>query len=129
MGKITVAELIEITAQKTAERTLEMLKRSDRIKWYKSNSFNRTKELLLIYPYLPESEERQRIRTALDAVQDEEYFDIIESYFFKRESIAKIAERYDLADRTVTKKRNQLVKKIALRVFPVEMAKEILEKE
>lgn len=122
-------EIISKTASETAKKTLALLKSAGKIKYYKGNSFNRTKELLYLYNNLPEdSPTRKRINAALETLRDNDYCGVIESYYFDGMTIAEIAEIYDCADRTIAKKRNQLVRALSHQLFPEDVAKEIIER-
>lgn len=122
-------DIISKTADETAKKTLALLKNAGKIKYYKGNTFNRVKELLFLYNNLPaDSPTRQRINDALETLSENDYADVIKSYYFDGMTIAEIAEIYDCADRTIAKKRNQLIKALARILFPEEMAKEIIER-
>ena len=67
MNDKDIEKIINEAATKAAEKTLSHLKESGRIKYYFSNSFKKTEELLYLYPNLPEGNEtKQRIDTALE---------------------------------------------------------------
>ena len=122
-------KIIERTAKETARQVLNELRNAGKIKYHRSNAYNRTTQLLLIYPNLPEGDPvRMRIDKGLEKLKNNDYVDVLRSYYFDRLTVAEIAEIYDCADRTIAKKRNQLVKALMIELFPEDIAKEIFER-
>lgn len=124
-----VKAIITETATLTAKSTLSMLKRAGRIKYYQSNVYKQTEELLYLYPNLPEGNEHKAlIDKALEKIKTDDYYGVIESRYFDGMTIAEIAEIYDCQDRTIMKRKAKLVKILTAELFPEDVAKEILER-
>ena len=124
-----IMQIIIQTAEQTASRTLKKLKDNGRITYAVSNSFKKTEELLYLYPKLPEGHpERKRIEAALDKIKDDDYCDVIASRYFDGLSITEISDIYDCKYQNISKKRNKLVKILALELFPEDVLKELLER-
>ena len=124
-----IRQIIIQTAEQTASRTLKKLKDNGRITYAVSNSFKKTEELLYLYPKLPEGHpERKRIEAALDKIKDDDYCDVIASRYFDGLSITEISDIYDCKYQNISKKRNKLVKILALELFPEDVLKELLER-
>lgn len=124
-----IKKLIEVTADRAATKVLNRLKDSGRITYYFSNSFKKTEELLYLYPKLPDgNEEKKRIEKALEKIQDDDYYGVIESRYFDGMTITEISEIYDCKYQNISKKRNKLVKILASELFPEDVLNEIIQK-
>lgn len=129
MNRNEIESMIDRAATKAAERTLNHLKDSGKIKYYFSNSFKKTEELLHLYPKLPDDHvEKQRIEKALEKIQDDDYKDVIASHYFDGLTLSEISEIYDCKYQNISKKRNKLVKILASELFPEDVLKELLER-
>lgn len=129
MTDAEIKQLIEQTAEVTANRTLKKLKEAGRVTYVFSNSFKKTEELLYLYPKLPEDHpERKRIEQALEKIKDDDYCDVIASRYFDGMTITEISDIYDCKYQNISKKRNKLVKILASELFPEDVLKELLEK-
>lgn len=122
-----IKKIIEATANKTAELTLAKLKNAGKVKYYFSNSFKKTEELLRLYPKIPDNNpEKARIDKALKKIEDDEYRDVIASKYFDGMTIDAISEIYDCKYQTISKNRNRLVKILASELFPEDVLNELL---
>lgn len=129
MNDKDIEKIIDQAATKAAEKTLSHLKESGRIKYYFSNSFKKTEELLYLYPNLPEGNEtKQRIDTALEKIQDDDYFGVIPSMYFDGMKIVELSEIYDCKYQNISKKRNKLVKILASELFPEDVLDELMSR-
>ncbi|MFQ9923773.1 MAG: hypothetical protein ACLRVU_09675 [Beduini sp.] len=125
-------ELIERIAEKTSEKTstkvIKKLKRENRIRYNKMSSFTRTENVLKLYPKLPEDNSlKKRIKTALEEIKDDEYYGIIESIYSDMMTIKSVSEFYNVKTTAISYHKVRLVRKLAMNLFPEEVAKELLE--
>lgn len=115
-----IKELInEVTTQ-----TVVKLKKSRLIKDNRKSAFKKTEELLRNYnKYLaavkvdPDNTMKTKtmikiIDEALNAIGNDPYYSIIEMYYFERKTRSKIAEFYDVDDKTITRNKIRLVNEI-----------------
>lgn len=129
MERKELEAMIDKAATKAAERTLNHLKDSGKIKYYFSNSFKKTEELLRLYPKLQDDHfEKKRIEKALEKIKDDDYKDVIASHYFDGMTLNEISEIYDCKYQNISKKRNKLVKILASELFPEDVLKELLER-
>lgn len=126
---MTIEDLINKAAEAAANKTLQKLKSAGRIHYVPTNSFNKTEELLYLYPKLPEDNpERIRIEKALEKIKDDDYKDVIASRYFDGLTITEISDIYDCKYQNISKQRNKLVRILAAELFPEDVLKEILER-
>lgn len=121
---MTVDEIIE----KTVRKTIKELNKKGMVRYTKLNSFTRTEKILYLYPKLNSTDPmKKRVESALMLIRNDDYFGVIESYFFEGMTFEQIAEIYDVNYRTISRQRVKLVKILAQELFPNEVIKEILE--
>ena len=129
MNDKDIEKIIDEAATRADEKTLSHLKENGRIKYYLSNSFKKTEELLYLYPNLPEGNEtRLKVDEALKTIQDDEYFGVIPSKYFDGMTFAELSEIYDCKYQNISKKRNKLVKILANELFPEDVLKELMDR-
>ena len=110
------------------KETIRELKRNKLLKPTRLNSFTRVEKILYLYPKLTIHDPmKQCIDNALSVIKGDEYYGVIESYFFEDLTFEKIADIYDVDTRTVSRNRTRLVKVLAQELFPNEVIKDILE--
>ena len=129
MNRSELEAIIDRAALKAADTTLKKLKSSGKIKHEYTNSFNKTEALLYLYPKLPENHpEKIRIDKALETIVDDEYYDVIPSYYFDDITFTELAIRYDCKYQWVSKKRKKLINLLAKELFPEDVLNEIIER-
>lgn len=122
-------KIIDLSAEKAAERVIIKLRDSGKIKYHLTSSFKKTEEILYLYPKLSnDNPEKKRIEKALEKIKSDDYYGVIESRYFDCMTIAEISEIYDCKYQNISKKRNKLVKILASELFPEDVLAEILEK-
>lgn len=122
-----VEELIKQTAEETAERVLHKLRTNGKLKHCNSTSFQKTIELLCLYPKLPADHPMiATIDKALKVIEDDDYCDIIKSLYFDNMTIVEVSDIYDCKYQNISKKRNKLVKRLAKELFPIDVLNELL---
>lgn len=129
MTDIEIKKMINEVAERAAEKTVNKLKDSGRIRYHFSNSFRKTEELLYLYPKLAVNNPmRLKVDAALEKIQDNDYFGVIQSRYFDGLSIVEISEIYDCKYQNISKQRNKLVNILASELFPDDVLKELLDK-
>lgn len=68
----------------------------------------------------------QRIEYALETVENESGYDLLTDYYFECMTLEKLSEKYQLDPRTITKRKNKLVRKLAMILFPQDMFYEMM---
>lgn len=122
-----IAEITDRAASKAARETVRQLTRLGRVTYVPSSSYQKTEQLLYLFPKLPEDHpQRQRILQAMERIREDEYFGIIQERYFDGRTIAQIAEIYDSKYQTISKKRTKLVRILASELFPEDVLAEIL---
>lgn len=110
--KLTVAGLIQITEKNTVEKTEEMLYNYPSFKNLKGRE--KTEQMII------------RVETALAEIKKDQYYDIIEMYYFGRESCTDIADFYGVTPRTVSRNRTRLIKRLAILLYSDEAIEDFL---
>lgn len=129
MTSTEINKIINEVAERAAEKTLNKLKDSGRIKYHFSNSFKKTEELLYLYPKLAANNPmRLKVDNAMEKIKDHDYFGVIQSRYFDGLTIVEISEIYDCKYQNISKQRNKLVKILASELFPDDVLNELLEK-
>lgn len=124
-----IEKAIEQAADKAADKAIKKLKSSGRITYHPSSSFQKTEEILYLYPKLPDDNPiRQRTARALEKIADDEYYGVIESRYFDHMTIWEISEIYDCKYQNISKRRNKLVRMLAAELFPEDVLAEIMER-
>ena len=124
---------LEVLMYKAADRAvtvaLNRLKSEGRITYYFSDSFTKTEDLLYLYPNLPDDNEtKKRIDEALETIKNDNYFGLIHYRYFENKTFEQIAEIYDCQSKNVSKQRSKLIRKLASKLFPEDVLKEIIRK-
>lgn len=123
-----IREVIEKSAEHAVNKAIKELEKKKMIKQKNINSFKKTEKILFVYKNLNDKDEtKKRIKDALDTIKDDDYYGIIEEYFFFNLTFERISEIYDVNYRTISKQRIRLVNKLAQELFPNEVIKEILD--
>lgn len=124
-----VKALIEETAEVAANKVLNKLKSQGRIRYYFTDSFKKTEELLYLIPKLPEDHpEVKRVMKALEKIKDDEYGDVIVSKYFDGTTLNELSEIYDCTYKNILKQRNRLIKILTKELFPEDVVNELLQK-
>lgn len=67
-----------------------------------------------------------RIEGALQAISEEEYFEIIPMVYFRRSTREQIAEYFDVEVKTITRQKNRLVNQMGIILFAEEFSSEFI---
>ena len=129
---MTVNELksmLNEAAERGATMAINRLRDKGKIRYYLSNSFRKTEDLLYLYPKLPDdNKKKQKINEALSKIENDEYYGVIASRYFDCMTISAISEIYDCKPQNISRHRNKLIRILASELFPEDVLKEILEK-
>ena len=124
-----VEKIIEKAAEKAANKTVERLRKCGHLKDVYCTSFQKTEKVLYLYTKLPaDHPERQRIDKALETIKDSDYCDVIASKYFDGLTISEISDIYDCKYQNITYQKNQLIKRLAVELFPEDVLAEIINR-
>ena len=125
---MSVNELIE----KTAFAIIAQLKKADLIKDNRLDSFKKTEKVLYELPEWKQSEDEatqkfvKLIEKALERIQDDPYYDLIELKYFKGWTHEKIAEYFGVDVSVISKRRTKLVNQLRPVIFSRDFIRELL---
>ena len=125
---MNIDEIIEVTAQKV----INELKREGLVKKNRTTSFKKTEKLLFEFNKLtPETEQGkekiEKVKRALQSIENDSYYDLIELRYFKGYTYENLCEYYGVEPSTIKYHKNRLINKIKSYVFPDDVIKEISE--
>lgn len=122
-----IKKYIDQAAEKAATNVINKLKTNGKIRYYFKDSFKKTEELLYLCPKLPDDNvHKQRVMKAMEKIQDDEYYGVIESRYFDGMTFDELAEIYDCQNKTIAKNRIRLVNILTKELFPEDVLKELL---
>ena len=89
--------------------------------------FQKTEKLLYIYEDIEEVNEPlvRTLNNALEKLRGDPDFDIIELKYFEKRSHEEIAEVLDVDPRTITRRKNRIIKRLSFMLFPSEAINEL----
>jgi RNA polymerase sigma factor (sigma-70 family) len=125
---LKVAELIEHTARQIVAE----LKKVDLIKTNKLGTFKKTEKVLYEYPNWKDSNGKEtkrlvkQIDKALERIESDPYYDLIELKYFKGWTHEKIAEHFDIDEKAVRYHRQKLIEKLRPIIFSDEFIHELI---
>lgn len=124
---MNVEEIIKATAEATAKSVLHNLRTNGKLKHSNSTSFQKTIELLKLYPKLPQDHPVvKKIDDAFKVIEDHEYCDVLKSLYFDNMTIVEVADIYDCKYQNISKQRNKLITILARELFPIDVLNELL---
>lgn len=128
---MTINDVIESTARKTARSVVSEMKRKDIIKSNALNSFKKTEKVLYEYPAWKkiDSDETRKfcdlIERALKEVEHDPYYELIELKYFERWTHERIAEYFDVDVSVISKRRTKLIDRLRPIIFSEDFIKEL----
>lgn len=128
---MTINDVIENTARKTARSVVSEMKRKDMIKSNALNSFKKTEKVLYEYPAWKNSDSDETrkfcelIERALKKVEGDPYYELIELKYFERWTHERIAEYFDVDVSVISKRRTKLIDKLRPIIFSEDFIKEL----
>lgn len=131
---MTEKDYINETAAKTACAVVRELKRSGLIK---ENSlgigtFKKTEKALYEFPKWKDCDGKEtrhfvsQIENAIDVIRDEPYFELIELKYFNGWTHEKIAEYFDVDEKTIRYQRKKLIERLRPIIFSDEFIRELI---
>lgn len=130
-----VDEVIERTAEQTAQAVVQKMKRAGLVKENKLGSFKKTERALYEYAEWINVEDASEatknfcelVTRALDRVREDPYYQIIELKYFKHWTHEKIAEFYDVDVSVISKRRTKLINQLRPIMFSDDFIRELFE--
>ncbi len=122
---------VEKVIEDTVNRTVLKLKVAGLMRDDRKTAAQKTEELLRKYPRFKLSDQPytkklcERIVLALDTIQDDPYFDIIELYHFEGRSREDVAEYFDTSETTISRNKKRLLEKLADVLFSDDLIYEL----
>lgn len=107
----------------TVNATVLKLKITGLMKDDRKNAYQKTEELLRNYPAFQRSDQPytqklvKMIDAALEAINDDLYYDIIPMAYFQNETRENMAEYFDTSVTTISRNKNRLVNKLKVELF------------
>lgn len=117
------------------DRTISKLKSAGMLREGYKPVTQRTEELLRYYPKLKISnkpytiEAVKKIEAALDTIRSDQYYEIIDLYYFQCLSRECIAEHFNTNEKTITRNRRRLLRNLSVVLFSDDVVSELLEPE
>lgn len=122
-----INEIIKKAADRAAETAVRRMASLGKVRYVNASSYQKTEQLLYLYPRLAaDHPDKLKVAEALEAIENDEYRDVIVERYFEKHTIAEIAEIYGAKYQTISKQRTKLVRILAGEIFPEEVADEIM---
>lgn len=96
-----------------------------------SSAFQKTEKILYIYPDLVgcENEFIHKLELSLNKLKSDDSYDIIELKYFNKMSHERIAEILDCDVKTVTRRKNKIIKRLSFMLFTDDAIRELFESD
>lgn len=127
-----IEQAAEKAAEKAARAVVAELQRAGKIRTERLGTFTKTEKVLYMFPTMHEGADGetgrlyQQIRSALDAVADEPYFDLIKLKYFNKWTHERIAEYFDVDEKTIRYQRKKLIDRLRPLIFSDEYIRELI---
>jgi DNA-directed RNA polymerase specialized sigma subunit len=127
-----IEEIMEKTATKAAEATIEKLMAKGLIRIDNRSAIDKTINLLYKYEQLKLSDQPSTLKrvaqvdVALEQIRDDPFYEIIPLYYFEKETRENIAEYFNVSEKTVTRNRKRLIRQMAVILFSDDVIMDIL---
>lgn len=127
-----IEEIMEKTATKAAEATIEKLMAKGLIRIDHRSAIDKTINLLYKYEQLKLSDQPSTLKrvaqvdVALEQIRDDPFYEIIPLYYFEKETRENIAEYFNVSEKTVTRNRKRLIRQMAVILFSDDVIMDIL---
>ncbi len=127
-----IEEIMEKTATKAAEATIEKLMAKGLIRIDNRSAIDKTINLLYKYEQLKLSDQPSTLKrvaqvdVALEQIRDDPFYAIIPLYYFEKETREIIAEYFNVSEKTVTRNRKRLIRQMAVILFSDDVIMDIL---
>lgn len=116
------------TTKEIIQMTIAELRRNNMIRISQTNVFQKTEKILYMYTDIYDVEDPflVNLEKALNKIKDDPDFEIIEMKYFQKMTHEEIAELIDVDPKTVTRRKNKIVKRLSFILFPSEAIGELL---
>lgn len=127
-----IEEIMEKTATRAAEATIEKLMAKGLIRIDNRSAIDKTINLLYKYEQLKLSDQPSTLKrvaqvdVALEQIRDDPFYAIIPLYYFEKETRENIAEYFNVSEKTVTRNRKRLIRQMAVILFSDDVIMDIL---
>lgn len=127
-----IEEIMEKTATKAAEATIEKLMAKGLIRIDNRSAIDKTINLLYKYEQLKLSDQPSTLKrvaqvdVALEQIRDDPFYAIIPLYYFEKETRENISEYFNVSEKTVTRNRKRLIRQMAVILFSDDVIMDIL---
>ena len=127
-----IEEIIEKTAHQTAEAMIEKLREKGLIRISNKTAIDKTIDLLNKYEFLKLSDSPDTLKqvaqidVALEKIRSDPFYAIIPMTFFEKMSRENIAYHFGVNEKTITNKRNRLVRQMSVILFSDDVIRDIL---
>lgn len=127
-----IEEIMEKTATRAAEATIEKLMAKGLIRIDNRSAIDKTINLLYKYEQLKLSDQPSTLKrvaqvdVALEQIRDDPFYEIIPLYYFEKETRENIAEYFNVSEKTVTRNRKRLIRQMAVILFSDDVIMDIL---
>ena len=124
-------QAVEKIINDTVNATVLRLKMAGLMKDAKKNAFQKTEELLRNYEAFQHSDEAYtqkvvlKISEALEAIQDDNYFEIIPMIYFEGKTREDVAEYFDTTVTTISRNKTRLINKLKAYLFSTDFIYEL----
>lgn len=123
---------IEEIIEKTVKQTITQLMDDGVIRKNSKTAMEKTVDLLKRYEYFRLSDEPEtlkrvaQIEVALGQIRSDPFYAIIPMFFFEKRKIWDIADHFGVADKTIVRKRDEMVRKLSCILFSDDVIIDIL---
>lgn len=132
---MTVNELVDMTAQKTARAVVSEMRRADMVKTNRLGSFKKVERVLYEFSEWRDDEEASEqtrrfcnlIQRALNRVRNDPYYEIIELKYFEHWTHEQIAEHFDVDASRISRQRTKLINQLRPIIFSDDFIRELFE--
>lgn len=116
------------TTKEIVQMTIAELRRNNMIRISQTNVFQKTEKILYLYSDISDVDDPflTHLEKALDKIKDDPDFEIIDMKYFQQMTHEEIAEFIDVDPKTVTRRKNKIVKRLSFILFPSEAISELL---
>lgn len=108
--------------------TIDELKRNNMLRVSKTNVFQKTEKILYIYPDMTKVNDSfiQEVEKSLANLKNDPDYRIVELKYFDKRTHEEIAEIIGVDPKTVTRRKNRIIKRLSFMLFPCEAINELL---